>query len=135
MESVILVANRGDLLCDFKEMMRQHFSEALFQSTSGQDEFAVELTRKDQLYFTYCGKVEGIGWEEDEMKFISSYFLTPPHVYRLDYRGIEFVKKALLIIANSPDYLIDNDCGTLLPGHAFAQKMQQSPTWYWFHDL
>ncbi|RSK49954.1 hypothetical protein [Hymenobacter rigui] len=135
MESVMLVSERGDLLAHFQLLIQQKLSDTdvTIQIESG--DFVTERGSRTRIYFRYDGSIEDVGWDEMELEFIRHYYSTEPHVYSLNYRGIEFVKEVLTLIANSSEYLIDNDCGTLLPGDEFVQKMQQNPTWYWFDDL
>ncbi|MDF7811694.1 hypothetical protein [Hymenobacter sp. YC55] len=102
---------------------------------SDTEDFSAELANGNRIYFEYAGAVEDIGWEEVDLQRVKAYFHRTPYVYSLTYRGIEFIKKALVHIANSPDYLIDNDFGTLVSGHEFAKKVQEAPDWCWYNNL
>lgn len=130
----MLVASQQGLLPHFQKQMRQRFPHALFYRMGQPGEFALEIPHAGKIYFEDYEGIEGIGWDEEELALIRDYFPTPPHVYSIAYLGLEFVKEALLTIANSPVYLVDNDCGTLLPGHEFVLKIGQNPGWYWFDD-
>ncbi|TGE04851.1 hypothetical protein [Hymenobacter fodinae] len=115
--------------------MQRHFSQATFHPMAGAGEFAAMLPSNQRVFFEYYGSIEQIGWDEEELAFIEEYFPCLRHVYSLSYSGLEFIKQVLVHIADSPDFLVDNDCGTLLPGHEFMLKIKQEPNWHWFDDV
>jgi len=54
-----------------------------------------------------------------------------PRFYLLDYRGIELVKKVIMLIADDVRVFVDNDHGAALSGPAFVQKIKDNPAWDW----
>ncbi|MCA8830388.1 hypothetical protein [Hymenobacter pini] len=140
MQAVILYASRNDVLVSFQQLMRRNFQDIVYYKMITPGDFAVERNKDERLYFEYYGLDEFYGIkeyevEDDEQVLINQHFSAPPHVYSLAYRGIEIIKQVLTVVANSPDYIVNNDCGTQLPGNEFVLTMQQNPGWYWFDDL
>ncbi len=59
--------------------------------------------------------------------------LGSPYFYTLDYSDIESVKRVLLVIADDPQLLIDNDHGLVLPAPDFLALIRNRPNWDWRH--
>ncbi|WP_026351621.1 hypothetical protein [Hymenobacter aerophilus] len=135
MESVIVVTDSSETLPLFEKLMRQHLPSAVSNRMTDPEEFTVESSSGQRIYFRKSDEVNAVGWDENELLIINHYFSSKPMVYTLSYREIDFVKWALSVLVDSSHYLIDNDCGTLLPGHEFVLKMRKNPNWYWFDDL
>jgi hypothetical protein len=49
----------------------------------------------------------------------------------IDYSDIELVKKVIQVIGNSPEMVIDNDFGTVLPGDKFVARIESAKGWNW----
>jgi hypothetical protein len=58
---------------------------------------------------------------------------TPPGL-SIDYSDIELVKQVLKVIADRPDFIVDNDFGTVLPGDQFVGRIRFDKHWNWRDD-
>jgi hypothetical protein len=144
METVLLATTDEPkvALPRFWQQLRESLSETVISDLYEELDFVVELPDKSwpynssRLYVQYNGQeLASDGWEGDELAFIMEYFLSGCHVYTIHYRGLALMKRALEVLADSDQLLVNNDFGTLLPGREFIRKMAEHPQWNWFTDL
>jgi len=117
--------------------MQVAFPYASVEKTSAASEFVVHVSERSRIYLEYYGsKLDDIGWSEEEIDLINHLLpLNTYHIYSIAYHSMKAAKEAIVSLADSSDLLVDNDCGTLLPGHEFVSKVRQNPDWNWFDDL
>ena len=138
MQGLMLIADSTELIPEFKQILVKAFPAATFSDIVDEDGFVLEFFGQlpNRIWIRAAGSdLEYIGWEAPEIEFITSYFPTNRHTYSIDYHSITTVKKAIVLLANSDHMLVDNDCGTLMPGRDFVRKVLAEPSWYWFDDL
>ena len=136
MEALMLVADQADLLPHFRAVLQARFPAATIADLADQTGFVIEFSPQTRAYVEYFGdNLEQIGWDEQEIAFITSLLPTSHHVYSIRYRGVEAGKQVIISLADSPKMVVDNDCGTLLKGDDFVRKVLAEPEWYWFDDL
>ncbi len=49
--------------------------------------------------------------------------------------GLNLIKKILEIIADDPEFVIDNEFSTVLRGDAFVARLRADPDWDWRADF
>ena len=54
-----------------------------------------------------------------------------PHRLLLDYSDVELAKSLVEKIADGPDFIVDNDFGTILPGKQFVARIRSERGWNW----
>lgn len=54
--------------------------------------------------------------------------------YEFSYRDINLIKMVLLTVADSDDFAVDDDHGTLLSGSEFSQRIRENPDLDWRKD-
>ncbi len=134
MQALMLLADSGTLLPEFRRRLATAFPAARFHDLADRDEFMLEFTPDSRVYIEYYG-TSLADWEGTELDYIQAALPVTQHVYSLAYRGIEAAKKVVVQLADSRHVLIDNDNGTLLRGDDFVRKVLTEPSWYWFDDL
>lgn len=134
MQALILLADSGTLLPEFRRRLATAFPAGRFCDLAGDDEFMLEFAPDSRVYVEYYG-TSLTDWKDADLAYIKAMLPMAQHVYSLAYLGIEAAKQAVVQLADSPRVLIDNDNGTLLQGNAFVRKVLAEPTWYWFDDL
>jgi len=73
-----------------------------------------------------------VGYEgEDELKHFIRARVTDPVIFSLAYRDIEFCKRLLILLADDPRMIVDNDFGLTVPGDEMARRIRESPGWDW----
>ncbi len=138
MQGLMLVAESADLLPEFRRILVQAFPTAAFHSVVDGRGFVLDFLEQppNRIWVEDAGpSLEAIGWEPAEITFITSYFSANKQVYSIDYHNINTIKKVIVLLADSDQFLVDNDCGTLLLGKDFVHKVRAEPDWYWFDDL
>ena len=136
MQAVMLIAGASDLLPTFRQALRQAYPTALISDMANQPDFAIEFSTRSRVCVEYYGPdLESIGWGKDEMSIITAHFSQRPNVYSLAYRGIDAVKQVVVILANSDQVMIDNDCGDLMIGSTFIARILKEPDWNWLQDF
>ena len=53
----------------------------------------------------------------------------------LDYNSQALVKKVILLIADNPEVIVQNEFGTALFGDLFVARIKAEPGWDWRDDL
>jgi hypothetical protein len=53
------------------------------------------------------------------------------HCLLLDYSDVELAKQLVVIIADNPNLIVDNDFGTVLPGDKFMARCRVEGGWDW----
>lgn len=49
----------------------------------------------------------------------------------VDYSDVELAKRLIGFIADNPEYTVNNDFGTILPGDEFVARCKAEPHWDW----
>ncbi|WP_310397823.1 hypothetical protein [Hymenobacter sp.] len=132
----MLIAEASDLLPTFRQALREAYPMALISDMANQSDFAIEFSTHSRVYIEYDGPdLESIGWEVDEISIITTQFRQCPNVYSLAYHGIDAIKQVVIILANSDQVMIDNDCGDLMIGSMFVARILKEPDWNWLQDF
>jgi hypothetical protein len=137
METIMLIAEKSDLLPVFKQKVEYAFPTAFISDLgNNQPGFVIELSSRSRIYIEFYGNdLESIGWEGFEVELITNRFPLSHYVYGISYHSLETVKRVIVILANSDQMLVDNDFGTLLVGSDFVQKIHAEPNWIWWDNL
>lgn len=53
------------------------------------------------------------------------------HRLMIDYSDVELAKSLVEIIADTPDVIVNNDFGTVLPGNQFVARIRAERGWNW----
>jgi hypothetical protein len=71
--------------------------------------------------------------EPDARARIAAAILQPVF-YTVDLSDLNLCRRVLLVIADDPRLLIDNDHRVLLPGADFVRVLRRQPDWDWRQD-
>ena len=69
-------------------------------------------------------------YDPEELCQISNH-VADPVFYTIEFSDIGMCRKILLLIADDPAIIVDNDHGILLSGKEFVMRIRTKPDWDW----
>jgi hypothetical protein len=72
----------------------------------------------------------GFAGQNELMDFIRAR-VADPVMFSLAYRDVEFCKRLLLLLADDPRMIVDNDFDLTVPGDEMARRIRSNPGWDW----
>jgi hypothetical protein len=109
----ILIRSQGEILLD-----QANYLLSQCWQVEGASQKALVIQENGSRVYVY----------QDESGHVSEDFRKSLY---LDYSDVCLVKKVIRLLADSPDFTIDNDFGTVLPGDQFVAKIQREEDWDW----
>lgn len=123
MESVIIIAPR-EYRAELESRLRAEFTLA-----AGSAGALVIDNSTSRIYIRRDDLVRG---ELETLQLERILVVIPqPVFYAVDFSDIALCRRVLLLIADDPLLLIDNDHGGLLPGPEFVDLIRSRPEWDW----
>ena len=111
MNTIVITANKDISLDDLRRALRLHWP--LLRTPT--DRIAVE-ERNSRVYIYHPRRQSG---ETDSRQIF------------LDYSWTDLAKRVIQVIGDDPELIIDNDCGTALPGDQFVARLRSNKDWEW----
>jgi hypothetical protein len=112
MDTVSITAGRRISIEDLKSLIERYWPT----ERGHNPERLVVDGPTSRIYIRYARSEDGV--------------VDPNRIY-LAYHSVPFVKELIMIIANDPEVVVENDFGTVLPGNEFVARLRSDPSWEW----